>query len=142
MDGPLAVFGSAAWLHTWIQREVERIHSIQVGSGLLGDLTRGRREDRALHEHLKLLDWSDDDGPKQALPDSTAYAPTSEYINEHILHRPAGSNAFGRQTYYGRKVLYKNGKGQHSVITTPIVNDAGRDLDCVDAEAFRDWVKS
>ena len=136
MDGPLAVFGSAAWLHTWIQREVERIHSIQVGSGYSGILLVGVEKTGHFMEHLKLLDWSDDDGPRHALPDATAYAPTSEYINQHILHRPAGSNAFGRQTYYGRKVLYKNGKGQHSVITTPIVNDAGRDLNCVDAEAF------
>ena len=136
MDGPLAVFGSAAWLHTWMQREVERIHSRYVAADFPGVLLIGIEKTGHFLEHLKQLDWSDDDGPKQALPNATAFAPTAEYVNRHIIHRPEGSNAFGRQTYYGRKILYKNHRGQHSVITTPIVNDAGRDLECVDAEAF------
>lgn len=136
MDGPLAVFGSAAWLHTWMQREVERIHNLQSDAENPGLLLMGIEKTGHFMEHLRLLDWSDDHGPRQALHTATAFAPTSGYINQHILHRPVGSNAFGRQTYYGRKVLYKNGKGQHSVVTTPIVNDAGRDLDFVGTDAF------
>ena len=136
MDGPLAVFGSAAWLHTRMQREVERIHNRHTAAGYPGVLLLGIEKTGHFMEHLKQLDWSDHDGPKQALPISTAFAPTSEYINRHILHRPPGSNPFGRQTYYGRKILYKNRNGQHSVITTPIVNDAGRNAECVAIEAF------
>ena len=136
MDGPLAVFGSAAWLHTWMQREVERIHNRHTAAGYPGVLLIGIEKTGHFMEHLNQLDWSDHDGPKQALLNATAFAPTSEYINRHILHRPPGSNHFGRQTYYGRKILYKNRNGQHSVITTPIVNDAGRNAECVAAEAF------
>ena len=136
MDGPLAVFGSAAWLHTWMQREVERIHNRHTAAGYPGVLLLGIEKTGHFMEHLKQLDWSDHDGPKQALPNATAFAPTSEYINRHILHKPPGSNPLGRQTYYGRKILYKNRNGQHSVITTPIVNDAGRNPECVADEAF------
>ena len=136
MDGPLAVFGSAAWLHAWMQREVERIHSGHTAAGYPGILLLGIEKTGHFIEHLNRIDWSDHHGPKQALPNATAFAPTSEYVNRHILHRPPGSNAFGRQTYYGRKILYKNANGQHSVITTPIVNDAGRNTECVAAEAF------
>lgn len=136
MDGPLAVFGSAAWLHTWMQREVERIHSRYIAANYPGVMLVGIEKTGHFIEHLKQLDRSDNHGPKQALPNATAFAPTAEYINRHILHHPAGSNAFGRQTYYGRKILYKNRNGQHSVITTPIVNDSGRDAESVAPEAF------
>ncbi len=136
MDGPLAVFGSAAWLHTWIQREVQRIHSQYRHKGHPGILLLGLEKTGHFLEHLKQLDWSDVDGPGQVLPNYLALAPTMEYINRFIVHRPPGSKDFGRQTYYGRKILYKNRNGQHAVVTTPIVNEAGANTACVLLKAF------
>ena len=136
LDGPLAVFGSAAWLHTWIQREVERIHSKYVREGNPGILLIGIEKTGQFIEHLKQLDWSDQDGPRHVLANKTALAPTMDYINYHIVHRPPNSKDFGRQTYYGRKILYKNRNGQHSVITTPIINDAGVDKNCIRLDVF------
>ena len=136
MDGPLAVFGSAAWLHTWIQAEVKRIHCKYAEAGYPGVLLIGIEKTGHFVEHLKQLDWSDRDGPRQVLANQTAMAPTMTYINQHIVHRPPDAADFGRQTYYGRKVLYKNRNGQHSVITTPIINEAGADKNCVSPYAF------
>ena len=136
MDGPLAVFGSAAWLHTWIQQEVKRIHCKYADKGYPGVLLIGVEKTGHFVEHLNRLDWSERDGPRQALHNGIALAPTMEYINQHIVHRPPNSNDFGRQTYYGRKILYKNRNGQHSVITTPIINESGVDKNCIDIDAF------
>ena len=136
MDGPLAVFGSAAWLHAWVQAEVERIHCKYTEAGYPGLLLIGIEKTGYFVEHLRQLDWSDRDGPRQVLANQTAMAPKMDYINQHIVHRPLGAADFGRQTYYGRKVLYKNRNGQHSVITTPIVNEAGADKNCVSLDVF------
>lgn len=136
LDGPLAIFGMSAWLHTWVRGEIARIHNKQIQDGYPGILLIGIEKTGQFLEHLSQLDWSDSDGPRSTLPDSTALAPTMEYINRHIFHRPPGGNDFGRQTYYGRKILYKNRNGQHSVITTPIVNNAGRNAECVSLAAF------
>ena len=136
MDGPLAVFGSAAWLHTWIQAEVKRIHCKYTEAGYPGVLLIGIEKTGHFVEHLKQLDWSDQDGPRQVLSNQTAMAPTMAYINQHIVHRPPNAADFGRQTYYGRKILYKNRNGQHSVITTPIINEAGVDKNCVSLDVF------
>ena len=136
MDGPLAVFGSAAWLHTWIQAEVKRIHCKYTEEGYPGVLLIGIEKTGHFVEHLKQLDWSDHDGPRQVLANQTAMAPTMDYINRHVVHRPPGAADFGRQTYYGRKVLYKNRNGQHSVITTPIINEGAADKNCVSPDVF------
>ena len=136
MDGPLAVFSTAAWLHSWIQAEVRRIHCKYTKAGYPGVLLIGIEKTGHFVEHLKQLDWSDRDGPRQVLANQTAMAPTMDYINQHIVHRPPGAADFGRQTYYGRKVLYKNRNGQHSVITTPIINEAGADKNCVILDVF------
>ena len=136
MDGPLAVFGSAAWLHTWMQHEIKRIHDRYISDGYPGILLTGIEKTGQFMEHFTDLDWSDRDGPRQTLPNSTVLAPTAKYVNQHILRRAANSNDFGRQTYYSRKVLYKNRNGQHSVVTTPIVNQAGADQNCIETEAF------
>ena len=136
MDGPLAVFGSTAWLHTWIRAEVERIHGKYIEQGYPGVLLIGIEKTGHFVEHLKQLDWSDRYGSRQVVDNQTAMAPTMNYINQHIVHRPLGAEDFGRQTYYGRKVLYKNRNGQHSVITTPIINEAGTDKNCVGPDVF------
>ena len=136
MDGPLAVFGSAAWLHSWIQAEVERIHCKYTDAGYPGVLLIGIEKTGYFVEHLRQLDWSDYDGPRQVLANQTAMAPKMDYINRHIVHRPSGAADFGRQTYYGRKILYKNRNGQHSVITTPIINEAGNDKNCISLDVF------
>lgn len=136
LDGPLAVFGSSAWLHTWMRHEIERIHEQRTSDSDPGILLMGVEKTGHFMEHLNQLDWSNRDGPRQVIQNSTALAPTGEYTNRHILHRPPGAKDFGRQTYYGRKVLYKNRNGQHSVMTVPMVNEAGRDMECVSDEAF------
>ena len=136
MDGPLALFGMSAWLHGWIGREVERIHTRYAAENHPGVLLMGVEKTGQFLEHLKQLDWSELDGPGGTILNGTAMAPSKDYIHRHIVNRPVEAEDFGSQTYYGRKVLYKSRAGQHSAITTPIVNASGKDKNCTDLDAF------
>ena len=82
------------------------------------------------------MDWKEGEGPRQRLPNCTALAPDIDYIHKHIVLRPLDAKPYGEATYYGRKVLYKNQAGQHSVVMTPIVNEHGKDPRCVAEDAY------
>lgn len=137
MDGPLAIFGMPAWLKTYVQSEIARLHSKCLMEGGPGILLFGVEKSGQFLEHLKALDWGEQEGPGQRLPPGTALAPDRDYIHQHIVLRPPGAKPWGDATYYGRKVLYKNRVGQHSVVMTPIVDDdayprLGEALDLMD----------
>ena len=136
LDGPLALFGMPAWLKSWIQEEIKRIHNKYSEDGNPGVMLTGIEKSGQFLEHLKQLDWSDAVGPRQSLPNNTALAPSLDYIHRHIVQRPADSKPYGSATYYSRKILYKNRNGQHSVVTTPVVNEAGEDNSNVEVSAF------
>ena len=136
LDGPLAIFGMPAWLKSHVQQEISRLHRLAVDSGGPGILLMGVEKSGQFLDHLRALDWEPEKGEKGAIENGAAFAPDLEYIHRHIVLQPEGSKPYGSATYYGRKVLYKNAVGQHSVITMPIVNDAGRDPSCTSAEAY------
>lgn len=136
MDGPLAIFGMPAWLKTYVQDEIARLHSKCLAEGGPGILLFGVEKSGQFLDHLKALDWSEQEGPGQRLAASTALAPDLDYIHRHIVLHPPGAKPWGDATYYGRKVLYKNHVGQHSVVMTPIVNPAGVDLSHIGDDAY------
>ena len=136
MDGPLAVFGMPAWLKEYIEREVARLHNKALEQGDPGILLLGIEKSGQFLDHLRELDWMEGEGPRHRLPNGTALVPDIEYIHTHIVLRPLNVEPYGKDTYYGRKVMYKNRAGQHSVIMTPIVNASGSDPHCVDETAF------
>ena len=136
MDGPLAIFGMPAWLKSHIQDEITRLHQQAIEHGGPGVLLFGVEKSGMFLDHLKALDQSECEGPRARLNPMTALAPDREYTHRHIVLRPADAKAHGDVTDYGRRVMYKNGLAQHSVVMTPIVNAAGDDRDCVDLAAF------
>ncbi|MXX46829.1 MAG: hypothetical protein F4Z38_00775 [Chloroflexi bacterium] len=136
MDGPLAIFGMPAWLKSHVQSEVARLHQLAIEHGGPGVLLFGVEKSGMFLDHLKALDHSDADGPRARLNPMTALAPNREYTHRHIALRPVNAKAHGDVTDYGRRVMYKNGLAQHSVVMTPIVNSEGDDRDCVDLAAF------
>ena len=136
MDGPLALFGMSAWLKVYIEREISRLHEKALQQGGAGLLVMGVEKSGQFINHLIELDWLTGEGPNQRLENSTALAPNLNYIHEHIVLRPFDAKPYGDATYYGRKILYKNKTGQHSVVMTPIVNDQGRDYHCTTEEAY------
>ena len=136
MDGPLAIFGMPAWLKPYIEAEIVRLHEKAKEQGGLGILLMGIEKSGQFLDHLNELDWGEKEGPGQRLENCTALAPDIDYIHKHIALRPPNAKPHGEDTYYGRKVLYKNRAGQHSVIMTPIANTYGQDLQCVQEAAY------
>ncbi len=136
MDGPLAVFGMPAWIMPYIRDEIARIHNISIGKGGLGTLIMGIEKTGAFMEHLLNLDWDDSKGRGQRLPNRTALVPDDDYIGNYIVLKSHKGYPYGNHTHYGRKIMYKNAYGQRSVILTPIVNEHGRDPNCIDEAAY------
>ena len=136
MDGPLAIFGMPAWLKDYIEREIARLHNKALEQGDPGILLLGIEKSGQFLDHLSELDWMEGEGPRHRLPNGVALVPDIDYIHTHIVLRPLNVKPYGKDTYYGRKVMYKNRAGQHSVIMTPIVNASGSDPHCVDETAF------
>ena len=136
MDGPLAIFGMPAWLKLHVQKEVARLHVQAVEHGGPGVLLIGVEKSGMFLEHLKALDQSDHEGPRARLEPGLALAPDRSYTHRHIALRPQEAKPHGVETDYGRRVLYKNQRGQHSVMMTPIVNAQGENRDCAETSAY------
>ena len=136
VDGPLAIFGMPAWLKEHVQKEIADIHNDLVSQGHAGLLLMGMEKSGEFLDHLEELDWHQSQGRRQKLRNSTALAPTTEYIYRHITPNPNSQKPYGAAVYYGRKVLYKNRSGQHAVVMTPIVNSAGRNPNGTELAAF------
>lgn len=136
MDGPLAIFGMPAWLKSHVQSEVTRLHGLTLEHGGPGVLLFGVEKSGMFLDHLKALDQSDHGGPRSRLDPRMVLAPDREYVHRHIALRPLQAKSHGAVTDYGRRVMYKNVLGQHSVVMTPIVNAEGENRDCVDKAAY------
>ena len=136
MDGPLAIFGMSAWLKVYIENEIARLHKQALQQGDPGLLVMGVEKSGQFLDHLIELDWLTGEGPNQRLENSTALVPDHNYIHQHVALRPIDAKSHGKDTYYGRKILYKNKSGQHSVVMTPIVNSQGIDYHCTEEAAY------
>lgn len=127
LDGPLAMFGHAAWLTPYLRIELERISSLCRAIGF--DLALfGFEKSGQFVEHFDRIDFHETDGPRRALAAGTVIAPNAEYINRRITLGPPEAKPHGTDTYFGRKILYKTRSNDHAVITTAMVDDASRTL--------------
>ena len=135
MDGPLAIFGMPSWLKGYIQEEVERIHLDLLEQGRPGLLLMGMEKSGEFIDHFEDLDWLRAEGPRQRLDNGTILIPTTEYIYRYINPNTT-EKAYGEAVYYGRKLMYKNAMGQHAVVMTPIVNEAGKKRNSTNPEVF------
>ena len=136
MDGPLAIFGMAAWLKKHIQDELARLHGLSLQKGGAGLLLLGVEKHGMFMDHLEALDWSAARGERGRLEPGTVMAPDIGYIHQHIALRPPDAKPYGQATYYGRHLMYKSRSGQHAALTLPIVNAQGADPACVDEDAY------
>ncbi len=136
MDGPLAVFGMAAWLKKHVQDELSRLHQLVLAKGGAGLLVLGVEKHGLFMDHLAALDWSASQGERGSVKPGTVLAPDVDYIHQHIALRPLDAKPHGEDTYYGRHLMYKARSGQHAALTLPIVNKQGRNRSCVEAAAY------
>ena len=136
LDGPLAIFGMPARLRAHLEREVTRLHTATLREGGSGVLLFGVEKSGMHLDHLKALDRDDEEGPHSRVAAGSAFALDKAYVHRHIVLRPPDAKAHGDVTDYGRRILYKNKRGQHAVVMTPIVNEDSRDRSCTSLTAY------
>ena len=136
MDGPLAIFGMAAWLKKHIEDELSRLHQLSLENEGSGLLVMGVEKQGMFMDHLASLDWSSSRGERGRIQPGTVLAPDVRYIHQHIALRPPDAKPYGQATYYGRHLMYKSRSGQHATLTLPIVTVQGQDPACVTADAY------
>jgi hypothetical protein len=112
MDGPLALFGPQAWLHTAILAFLKDLEASLAKKNLGYPVIVGIEKTGQFADHAAAIAERIPQGTLMLLPDS--------YIYDHILtFRPLPNTAFGQDTYYGQKFYYKTTQGQMLTITIP-----------------------
>lgn len=122
IDGPLAVFGNAAWLHGSIMRYLADVNQrlAQIHQPRL--LIIGLQKTGQVVDYFQLVE--------RFLPADRLLAIDDEYRYQYILagHDPAG-NGFGFETYYGQDFLLKTKSGRTFVfaLTYPFTSKGPHD---------------
>ena len=137
LDGPLAMFGSLASTLPSVRKEYLRLNEIAKNANDGKDIVVfGIEKTGRFCQHWEEIDWSDEKGPRIRFPNGTVVALDNDYICRNIaISRVAGKH-YGDETYYGRKVLYKTGKGEHVVLNTAMLNKASGDFDRNDMACY------
>lgn len=111
-DGPLALFGPQAWLHTPIRTFLSNLEASLADKNLGCPIVIGIEKGGQFAEHAAAISDRIPRRRLMRLPD--------DYIYKYILtFRASPNTAFGRDTYYGQKFLYKTTQGQMLTITIP-----------------------
>lgn len=135
LDGPLAVFGHPAWLSQAIHRELVRLNrAAKVATDGLDLLMLGIEKSGAFVDHLADLDRNVQGG-EGAFPSETAVLLTDEYIKKNIIFSDS-RKLYGRDTYFGRKIMYKTSSGSLIVATVPFLEEYHREMLTAEPEQF------
>lgn len=113
LDGPLAMFGRPAGLKRPALKFLQKIHADSVAKGGEGlPVVIGIEKGGVLAEHANAIRQYIPPGFLLTLPDS--------YIRENVQHR-SGNRAYGYDTDYGRRFIYRTLDGRVIVFSTPPV---------------------
>jgi hypothetical protein len=124
VDGPLAVFGTAAWLHRSIMIYLQEINQRLKKYNIPPLLIVGLQKTGQVVDHVNFID--------RFLPNSRLLAIDDDYRYKYILAgREASRNGFGFETYYGQDFIYKTPSGRTFVLGLPY-NFASKDAPGID----------
>lgn len=112
LDGPLALFGPQAWLHTPILAFLNDLETSLVEKNLGCPVIVGIEKGGQFSDHASAI--------AERIPRRRLMRLDDAYIYKHILTFRASSDAaFGRDTYYGQKFFYRTIQGHMLTITIP-----------------------
>lgn len=134
VDGPLAMYGTPAWLSNPIRAELARINALQKALTGCDMMIVGIEKTGAFVRHFEMLDTRADDG-RVRFPAGWQLLLTDGYIRRHIVPS-VEERQYGRNTYFGRKLLYKSCLGHRLVVNIACFSDEQRDLSTAAAEQF------
>lgn len=112
VDGPLAIFGPAAWLHRSFMIFLEEINRKLAKRNCEPLLILGLQKTGQIMDHMMLIE--------RFVPANRLFAIDDEYRYQYILAgREAAHNGFGFETYYGQDFIYKTQTGRIFVFGLP-----------------------
>ena len=113
IDGPLAVFGPAAWIHRALLILLLNVNKKLKACGMPSTLVLGFQKTGRLREHL--------DEIAQLIPKHRCFMPiTDEYRYSFIDPGKKGTTKnFGDETYYGQDFFVKTGTDKTFVLVMP-----------------------
>lgn len=134
LDGPLALFGHPAWVSQAISKELMRLNkAVRKATGGRDILLLGVEKTGMFVDHFTALDVDvKTNAPR--FPNQSVLLLTDEYIHKNVIF--SEGKEYGKDTYFGRKLLYKTKSGARLVGTLPFLEDGHRDLSKVDASQF------
>lgn len=112
LDGPLAVFGTSAWLHRSIMKYIYFINSEQRKKGLNDILFIGIQKTGQIVEFVKTIN--------NYLDDNTIFLIDDDFRYKYITFSKSQSkNGFGFETYYGQDFIYKTKTSRNFIFSLP-----------------------
>lgn len=119
IDGPLAIFGNAAWVHNCIKKFLEELNQEMQAHNKRDIMIIGLQKSGYVYDYLQLISKYINNNTIYCLEDSFRY----KYIlfdNEHRY------SSFGDETYYGQDFLYKTKSGRTFVFDIPYNNQKNK----------------
>ena len=124
IDGPLAIFGTAAWMHRSIMIYINEINQKLIRKNQLPMVIIGLQKTGQVLDHVALID--------RFIPENRLFAIDDNYRYKYILSgREPSANGFGFETYYGQDFIYKTPSGRTFVMGLPYSFDS-KDLHGMD----------
>ena len=113
IDGPLAIFGNAAWLHRSIMKYLHALQSkVEKKANGASFPLIGLVKTGAIIDHVNLIE--------KHLPNNCLFAISDEYRYQYVHGgRQAAKQGFGFETYYGQDFIYKTPTGRTFVFLLP-----------------------
>ena len=112
VDGPLAIFGTAAWLHRSFMIFLQEVNRRLSRHNCLPLLVIGLQKTGQIVDHVSLID--------RFVPNDRLFAIDDAYRYKYILAgREASRSGFGFETYYGQDFIYKTPTGRTFVLALP-----------------------
>ena len=113
IDGPLAIFGEPAKLHSCFLKYLDELNKEMRKYNKSDILMIGIQKDGIINDFLNLI--------KDKINNGDIYCLSDDFRNKYINFekRPVASDTFGKETYYGQDFLYKNKKGNIFVFNVP-----------------------
>ena len=112
IDGPLAIFGEPAKLHSCIMKYLWEINQVMKSHGKSDIMMIGIQKSGAINDFLNLI--------KDSIPSNTIYCLDDFNRYKHIYFGMKQANdTYGKETYFGQDFLYKSSTGKLFVFNVP-----------------------
>ena len=100
VNGPLAVFGNPAWIHSCILKYLYDINQELITSGRAPIIVLGVLKSGPVCDYFKMIG--------NFVPSDTVFCLSDDFRNQYItFDRDPSSTTFGAETYYGQDFLLK-----------------------------------